>query len=80
MDAFTSEQKKKLDDLIQVMDSSIGIDDIDYDKECIRIYCIYNKGSKDEFKDRNFMEVNTAMESVFAACYEVVNAVFRRLA
>ena len=78
MDKFTKEQEKKLNDLIQVMDSSVGIEKIDYSREFVIISYKHNPGTDDEWIDHDFMEVNTAMESVFAACYEVVNAVFRR--
>ena len=77
MDVFTKDQEKKLNDLIQVMDSSMQIERIDYDAEKVILNRTFNPGTKDEWTDHDFLEVNTSMESVFAACYEVVKAVFK---
>ena len=77
MDVFTKDQEKKLNDLIQVMDSSMQIERIDYNAEKVILNRTFNLGTKDEWTDHDFLEVNTSMESVFAACYEVVKAVFK---
>ncbi len=78
MDRFTEETKEKLDALIKSMDSKVGIDHIDYDREKVVLSYVYNKGTKDEWVNHNFYEVNTAMESVPCATWEVVNAVYHK--
>ena len=78
MDKFTKEKEVALDAIIKCMDSNVGIEKIDYDKQVVRLNYIYNKDTDNEFTDHNFYEVNTACESVPCAIYEVVKAVFNK--
>lgn len=78
MDRFKSEDISALDSLIKRMDSKVGIEEIDYSKEVVRLNYIYNKGTSEEFVQHNFFEVNTSCESVPSAIHEVVEAVYHK--
>lgn len=78
MERFSKEDIEALDKLISKMNSRVGIDHIDYKKEKVVLSYVYNKGTADEWKERNFLEVNTSCESVPCAIWEVVNATFKK--
>ena len=76
MDRFNNEDVSALESLIKRMDSRVGIEEIDYSKEVVRLNYTYNRGTSEEFVEHNFFEVNTSCDSVPCAIYEVVRAVF----
>lgn len=78
MERFTKEKEDALNAIIKCMDSRVGLEKIDYDKEVVSLNYIYNKGSNAEWVEHNFYEVNTACDSVPCAIYEVVKAVFEK--
>ena len=78
MERFTEEETKALDNLIKKMNRRMGIDHMDYKKEKVVLSYIYNKGTPQEWVEPNFLEVNTACESVPCAIWEVVNATFKK--
>ena len=78
MDRIPQETQTTLANLITKMDSNVGIERVDYDNETVVLNYTYNKGTKDEWVNHDFLKVNTAMESVPCAIWEVVNAVFRK--
>lgn len=78
MDRFEREDVDALDALIRRMDANVGVAGIDYGRERVSLYRVYNRGKCNEFRDGGFCEVDVSCESVPCAMWEVVNAVFHK--
>lgn len=78
MSVLTDEQISVIEKAVQQIEHIACITKIDYEKGLIVIGLIHNKGTKDEFLDKNFLEVNVRAESVACMTWEVINKVFHR--
>lgn len=67
-----------LDAAIKTVDPSVAIDTVNYDTGIISISITYNKGTKDQWTNHGFMEINVASDSVAAAFYDVYTRVYKR--
>ena len=67
-----------LDAAIKTVDPNVAIDTVNYDTGIISISITYNKGTKDEWTNHGFMEINVASDSVAAAFYDVYTRVYKR--
>lgn len=78
MDVMDDKTVGLLEDFIKRMDRRLYIHKIDYQVGVIVLGYTYNIGTKDEWKQDDFMEVNVAAESVPCLLWEVVNKVFNK--
>lgn len=67
-----------LDQAIKTVDHNVAIDTVNYDTGIISISITYNKGTKDEWTNHGFMEINVASDSVPAIFYDVFTRVYKR--
>lgn len=78
MSEFDQDTLDTLDAAIKTVDPSVAIDTVNYDTGIISISITYNKGTKDEWTNHGFMEINVASDSVAAAFYDVYTRVYKR--
>lgn len=78
MSIFGQDTLDTLDAAIKTVDPSVAIDTVNYDTGIISISITYNKGTKDEWTNHKFMEINVASDSVAAAFYDVYTRVYSR--
>lgn len=78
MSIFDNATLDTLDAAIKTVDHSVAIDTVNYDTGVISISITYNKGTKDEWTNHKFMEINVASDSVAAAFYDVYTRVYKR--
>lgn len=78
MDVMDDETVGLLENFIKRMDRRLYIHKIDYQVGVIGLGYTYNIGTKDEWNQDDFMEVNVACESVPCLMWEVVNKVFHK--
>lgn len=71
-------QINTLDQAIKTVDPNVAIDTVNYDTGIICISITYNKGTKDQWTNERFMEINVASDSVAAAFYDVYTRVYKR--
>lgn len=67
-----------LDQAIKTVDPNVAIDTVNYDTGVISISITYNKGTKDQWTNDRFMEINVASDSVPAIFYDVFTRVYKR--
>lgn len=67
-----------LDQAIKTVDPNVAIDTVNYDTGVISISITYNKGTKDQWTNNKFMEINVATDSVPAIFYDVFTRVYKR--
>lgn len=78
MSIFDQDTLDTLDAAIKTVDPSVAIDTVNYDTGIISISITYNKGTKDQWTNHDFMEINVASDSVAAAFYDVYTRVYKR--
>lgn len=78
MDVMDDETVGLLEKFIKRMDRRLYIHKIDYQLGVIGLGYTYNIGTKDEWNQDDFMEVNVAAESVPCLMWEVVDKVFHK--
>ncbi len=78
MSEFDKATLETLDTAIKTVDPSVAIDTVNYDTGIITISITYNKGTKDQWTNHNFMEINVAADSVAAAFFGVYTRVYKR--
>ena len=78
MSIFDNSTLDTLDAAIKTVDPSVAIDTVNYDTGIISISITYNKGTKDQWTNHGFMEINVASDSVAAAFYDVYTRVYDR--
>ena len=78
MSIFDNTTLNVLDQSIKTVDPSVAIDTVNYDTGIISISITYNKGTKDQWTNHGFMEINVASDSVAAAFYDVYTRVYKR--
>ena len=78
MDVMDDETVGLLEKFIKRMDRRLYIHKIDYQVGVIVLGYTYNIGTKDEWNQDDFMEVNVSCESVPCLMWEVVNKVFHK--
>jgi len=78
MSILDNMQLNTLDQAIKTVDPSVAIDTVNYDTGIISISITYNKGTKDQWTNERFMEINVASDSVAAAFYDVYTRVYDR--
>lgn len=78
MSIFDNATLDTLDAAIKTVDHNVAIDTVNYDTGVISISITYNKGTKDEWTNHKFMEINVASDSVAAAFYDVYTRVYSR--
>lgn len=78
MDVMDDETVGLLEKFIKRMDRRLYIHKIDYQVGVIGLGYTYNIGTKDEWNQDDFMEVNVSCESVPCLMWEVVNKVFHK--
>ena len=71
-------QLNTLDEAIKTVDPNVAIDTVNYDTGIISISITYNKGTKDQWTNHDFMEINVASDSVPAIFYDVFTRVYKR--
>ena len=71
-------QLNTLDQAIKTVDPNVAIHTVNYDTGIISISITYNKGTKDQWTNERFMEINVASDSVAAAFYDVYTRVYKR--
>lgn len=71
-------QLNTLDEAIKTVDPNVAIDTVNYDTGIIYISITYNKGTKDQWTNERFMEINVASDSVPAIFYDVFTRVYDR--
>lgn len=71
-------QLNTLDQAIKTVDPNVAIDTVNYDTGIISISITYNKGTKDQWTNERFMEINVASDSVPAIFYDVFTRVYER--
>lgn len=71
-------QLNTLDQAIKTVDPNVAIHTVNYDTGIISISITYNKGTKDQWTNERFMEINVASDSVAAAFYDVYTRVYDR--
>lgn len=71
-------QLNTLDQAIKTVDPNVAIHTVNYDTGIISISITYNKGTKDQWTNHGFMEINVASDSVAAAFYDVYTRVYKR--
>jgi hypothetical protein len=79
MDALDDETINLLDTFIKRMDRRLYIHKIDYQMGVIGLGYTYNIGTKDEWNNDDFMEVNVSCESVPCLMWEVVDKVYHKV-
>lgn len=79
MDALDDETINLLDTFIKRMDRRLYIHKIDYQMGVIGLGYTHNIGTKDEWNNDDFMEVNVSCESVPCLMWEVVDKVFHKV-
>lgn len=78
MDVMDDKTVDLLEKFIKRMDRRLYIHKIDYQVGVIGLGYTYNLGTKDEWTQDDFMEVNVSCESVPCLMWEVVNKVFHK--
>ena len=78
MSIFDNATLDTLDAAIKTVDPSVAIDTVNYDTGIISISITYNKGTKDQWTNHGFMEINVASDSAAAAFYDVYTRVYKR--
>ena len=78
MSIFDNMQLNTLDQAIKTVDPNVAIHTVNYDTGIISISITYNKGTKDQWTNERFMEINVASDSVAAAFYDVYTRVYKR--
>lgn len=78
MSIFDNATLDTLDQAIKTVDPNVAIDTVNYDTGIISISITYNKGTKDQWTNHGFMEINVASDSVAAAFYDVYTRVYKR--
>lgn len=78
MDVMDDETVELLEKFIKRMERRLYIHKIDYQLGVIGLGYTYNIGTKDEWNQDDFMEVNVAAESVPCLMWEVVDKVFHK--
>ena len=78
MAILDSMQLNTLDQAIKTVDHNVAIDTVNYDTGIIYISFTYNKGTKDQWTNERFMEINVASDSVPAIFYDVFTRVYER--
>ena len=71
-------QLNTLDQAIKTVDPNVAIATVNYDTGIIYISITYNKGTKDQWTNERFMEINVASDSVPAIFYDVFTRVYER--
>lgn len=71
-------QLNTLDQAIKTVDPNVAINTVNYDTGVIYISITYNKGTKDQWTNERFMEINVASDSVPAIFYDVFTRVYER--
>lgn len=71
-------QLNTLDQAIKTVDHNVAIDTVNYDTGIIHISITYNMGTKDQWTNERFMEINVASDSVPAIFYDVFTRVYDR--
>lgn len=78
MDVMDDKTVDLLEKFIKRMDKRLYIHKIDYQVGVIGLGYTYNLGTKDEWTQDDFMEVNVSCESVPCLMWEVVDKVFHK--
>ena len=78
MDVLDDETINLLERFIKRMEKRLYIHKIDYQLGVIGLGYTYNIGTKDEWNEDDFMEVNVSCESVPCLMWEVVDKVFHK--
>jgi len=78
MTVLTQDQTETLDKMVKTMDPALSITDIDYGAGTISVGITYNRGTKDEWTNKDFIVVNVACDSVSAIFWDVHKAVHER--
>lgn len=78
MSILDSSQLDTLDRAIKTVDPNVAIDTVDYDTGVVYISITYNRGTKDQWTNHRFMEINVASDSVPAVFYDVFTRVYER--
>ena len=78
MSIFDNMQLNTLDQAIKTVDPNVAIHTVNYDTGIISISITYNKGTKDQWTNERFMEINVASDSVPAIFYDVFTMVYKR--
>ena len=78
MSIFDNATLDTLDQAIKTVDPNVAIDTVNYDTGIIYISITYNKGTKDQWTNERFMEINVASDSVPAIFYDVFTRVYER--
>ena len=78
MSILDNMQLNTLDQAIKTVDPNVAIHTVNYDTGIIYISITYNKGTKDQWTNERFMEINAASDSVPAIFYDVFTRVYDR--
>lgn len=78
MDVMDDKTVDLLEKFIKRMDKRLYIHKIDYQVGVIGLGYTYNLGTKDEWTQDDFMEVDVSCESVPCLMWEVVDKVFHK--
>lgn len=78
MSILDNMQLNTLDQAIKTVDPNVAIHTVNYDTGIIYISITYNKGTKDQWTNERFMEINVASDSVPAIFYDVFTRVYDR--
>jgi hypothetical protein len=78
MSILDNMQLNTLDQAIKTVDPNVAIHTVNYDTGLIYISITYNRGTKDQWTNERFMEINVASDSVPAIFYDVFTRVYDR--
>lgn len=78
MSEIQSETVKTLEQAIQTVDRTLTIELIDYSTGTINVGITYNKGTDQEWTNKEFIVVNVACDSAATAFHDVYTAVYDR--
>ena len=78
MDIIDNATLDTLDAAIKTVDPNVAIHTVDYDTGIIYISITYNKGTKDQWTNHDFMEINVASDAIPAIFYDVFTRVYKR--